>query len=125
MATVLRFMMGSEGDPSVGISGFENSVTIIFPDDRQHNYKDKDTIEFFTGVLADFADGWCVTQEEWDKARTKEKMIEAIAGGCCPECKSTISPHVVEDNGRQVTFECNACCYRWNALRIDEETLAK
>jgi len=76
MSTILKFVMGSSGDSSVGIQGFEEHVTIIFEHDNQHLDRDEDTITFFKEMLAEFADGYCVTYEEWLKARIQDAIAD-------------------------------------------------
>jgi len=77
MARVYEFVMGSEGDPSVGIQGFRENVTVIFhgPDDDS---EPEDTIESICKLLGELADGWCVSRADWDKGCVKDAVADAL-----------------------------------------------
>ena len=66
----LEFVVGCDGDLSAGLHDWRDDVIISF---RHGFYVDEDDVEFLRKSLAEWADGWCVTKEEYDKKIKAEK----------------------------------------------------
>jgi len=89
MAVVLDFHAGSEGDPSVGMHGYEEKITVIFHDRTDHRLSrelskrqdesvSQDEIQELRGLFADFADGYCKTGDEWITERIGDAIANAM-----------------------------------------------
>lgn len=57
MATVIELVMGSDRDPSAGIHGFEEKVSVVFHGPFEVSDED---VEFLCKTFAEIADGWCI-----------------------------------------------------------------
>jgi len=76
MARIYEFVMGSDGDPSVGIFGFREKVTIIFHSDGSVPTEDEE--DYLLGCLRELADGYCVPLREWEEAQTRDAINDAL-----------------------------------------------
>ncbi len=77
MAKVYEFVMGSHGDPSVGIFAFEERVTVIFHGDSLDS-EPEDTLKSIRELLAEIADGYCELRDEHDKIALEVAVREAL-----------------------------------------------
>ena len=75
MATVLEFVMGSEGDTSVGIQSCLEKVSVIFHGPSEIR---EDEAKELCKIFADFADGWCIPREEWEENNAKNRVTETL-----------------------------------------------
>lgn len=82
MSIILEFMMGSEGERSVGIFSHEEKVTVIFHD-RDDNPDIEDDQKEIKKLLAELADGWCVTMKEYDDDMFKAWWDEIHTAKTC------------------------------------------
>lgn len=77
MAKVCEFVMGSHGDPSVGIFAFEERVTVIFHGSSMDS-ESEDTLKSIGELLAEIADGYCELRDEHDKVALEVAVREAL-----------------------------------------------
>lgn len=78
MARVYEFVIGNDGDRSVGIDGWHEDVVIVFSGDIDGAVDREDERDFFRDMLAELADGWCFTREEWAAARVADGRASDI-----------------------------------------------
>ena len=76
MAAILELVTINEGDPSVGIQGYEERVTIIFHGEScpSDGLVDDDTAKLLCETFAEIADGCCVKYAEWMESIIKDRI---------------------------------------------------
>jgi len=73
MAKVIELIAVDKGDPSVGINGSWDRITIIYHDRDELDEEIIESIKDFFGE-----EGFCVDREQWESDMQKEAIGEAL-----------------------------------------------
>lgn len=76
MSVVREYVIGNEGDASVGLDGFRDRVTVIFHRwEGEFTNEDEETL---AGALAEIADGYCTSLALWEQEQRLEAVADAL-----------------------------------------------